>query len=76
MIVTSSENYLKILNMFKHIVMIETILSILQVVNGIYIIIHNVDVVYSHLIRYKNNTIFRILVQMGIISPTQIRILV
>ena len=38
-----SENYLKIVNIFKHNAMIEEIHFSLRVVNGIYILIHNAD---------------------------------
>ena len=39
------ENYLKIVNMFTHIVMIDEILFNLHVVNGIYIKLQNDDIV-------------------------------
>ena len=46
--VNFSENLLKILIIFKHIAMIVEIHFILLVVNGIYILIQIVNVVYLH----------------------------
>ena len=46
-----SENYLKIQNLFKIIARIEEILFISNVVNGIIITTHNVDIVYFNLFK-------------------------
>ena len=56
---TFSENYVKILNLIKHIAMTETILFILNVVNGIYIIKCNYT--YSNT---NKSIIIRVLVQI------------
>ena len=48
---TFSENYLKIQILFKLIAMIEEILFIANVVNGINITTHNVDIVYFNLFK-------------------------
>ena len=47
------EGYHKIKNIFKHIVKLEEIHFILNVDNGIHIIIHTVDMVYLHEFKYK-----------------------
>ena len=49
---TFSEEDLKLLKIFKHSVTKEEIHFVLHVVNGIHIIIHDVDVVYSHVLKY------------------------
>ena len=43
-----SDNYLKIVIIFKHIVTIEEMVFILYVLNGNYITIDNVDILYLH----------------------------
>ena len=49
--------YLKIQIMFKHIVMKEISLFIFNVVNGIYITIHNVELVKIHFLNITNKNV-------------------
>ena len=47
------EYFLKIQIIYKHIATMEIILLILHVVDGIFIKFRNVDIVESHLFKYK-----------------------